>query len=507
MKNKKAYKKERYSVIISSLTDARKKPFVFSITKRMLICVICAASVIVMGSAGAAVFTSSQATSCSAEADALKIQSDDQAALICSYSEQLLELKQFRYMNGIDSKGMKAERCEAGLLGQSLLAPEEAPKTCPDEAAEIEKSPNAAWVTEGNAVRSLYSESDTGIGGIRSTAIASIPMTEAIEQINASFQANIDAQIEEIKANEGFSEAEIIYNGNEDGDSNFVNNWADVLSIYAAITMREELRFMTITPENLKLLEGIYNEMNQVSFYTKTTPIIENDTENRSGSITKIKLSIYINVNSLTYSEDAELHDFDAKQQQKLEQLMSPSYYTYFADLLGLDVYDGMKSEDLQAIVSGLPEGAKGSDIVKTALIRLGHPYSNARRGRGNYVDCSYFVWWVYDQIGITLPTSSVQQAIYCYRNGYMIEKEDLKPGDLIFWSQRGCDRWRGIHHVGIYIGNDRVIDASKSRGRVVIRNLWGGREWRIAFYARPYQEDSSVAASTATVSERKLND
>ena len=71
-------------------------------------------------------------------------------------------------------------------------------------------------------------------------------------------------------------------------------------------------------------------------------------------------------------------------------------------------------------------------------------------------------------------------QALYCYKNDYVVEKKDLRPGDLVFWSQKGCDRWRGIHHVGIYIGDNRVIEASRSRGRVVIRKLWSGTEWKI---------------------------
>ncbi len=505
----KKKKRERYSVIISSLTDARKKPFVFSISKRKLIFVICAIFVIVTASAGAAALTSSSAIISSVEADALKAQSEGREVVIDSYSNKLIELKQSRYLNGIDSEGMKAIYKETGLVS---LSPETS--LSPQAPEEI-----AALPPKEEAVKGSLLPLSPGRGvSIKNLgpAIESIPMTEAIEKINADFQADIDKRIEEIKINEGFGEAEVIYNENEDGDGNQVNNWADVLSIYAVITMRDELRFMTITPENLKLLKKIYNEMNQPSFYTKTAPYTEesgteSDSENRSESgtesIIKIKLTIYVNVNSLTYSEDAELHDFDRKQKRKLEQLMSPSWYPYFADVLGLDVYDGMKSEELQAIIAALPEGTKGSEIVKVALIRLGHPYSNGRRGSGNYVDCSYLTRWAYEQAGLTIPTSSVLQAQYCFRNGYVVERKDLQPGDLVFWSKKicNCGRWREIHHAGIYIGSNKVIEASRSRGRVVIRNLWSSSDWKLAFFARPFTQDDK--AGIEPVSEVKPDD
>lgn len=482
----KKSKRERYSIIISSLTDARKRSFVLSITKRTLIFVICAMLIIVTASAAAAVLTSSQAISSLVQAEALKTQCDNQVVLLDVYSEQITQLKQFRYLNGIDSSGIKEVQRETAPLNQSL-----------PEAEEAAQSPSGG-THEENVLLPSYSGGSVGISSFDKSILKSIPMTEAIEQINNSFQASIDARIKEIKASEGFDKAEVIYNGDEDGDSDVINNWADVLSIYAVTTMRDELKFMTIRPDNVKLLSDIYNEMNQVSFTTKTTPYTTQNAGDGTENITGFSLTIYVTIDNLTYTEGAKLHKFSRKQTQKLKQLMSPSYYTYFADLLGLDVYDGMRSEELEKIISGLEDGTKGSEIVKTALIRLGHPYSNAKRGRGNYVDCSYFSYWVYDQAGIKIPTSSVEQAKYCYNNDYVIEKKDLKPGDLIFWSKTTCNcgRWREIHHVAVYIGNNKTIEASSRRGRVVIRDFWSGREWKYAFCARPYSEDSGTGAA-----------
>lgn len=480
MGNKKARKTERYSIIISSLTDARKKSFILSITKRTIICGICVVFAAVTVAAGVAILTATQAVSSIAEAGELKAQTSDQAVLIDSYTAKLdgMQFRQAAYANAIDTRSLTEAQEGAVLLALGNSTQQQDP-------------PLAVSTSIGDTLISLEPSEGSGIKAI--SQVQSIPMTEAIKHINKRFQARIQEQIEAIKAKEEFDEVEIEYDGDMDGDSYAVNNWADVLSIYAATTMRNELRFLTITPENLEQLDDIYNEMNQLSFYTRKVPSRASDSEDATG-ILATKLVIYVTVNSLTYSEGAEFHKLDTRQKNMLELLMSPNYYTYFADLLGIDVFDGMRSEDLQQIISSLPEGTKGAEIVKTALIRLGHPYSRSKRGSGNYVDCSYFTYWVYNQNGISIPTSSVEQAKYCYFNGYTIDKDDLKPGDLVYWSKKTCNcgRWKEIHHAGIYIGNDKVIEASSSKGRVIIRSLWNGSEWRIALFARPYSEEAA---------------
>ena len=110
--------------------------------------------------------------------------------------------------------------------------------------------------------------------------------------------------------------------------------------------------------------------------------------------------------------------------------------------------------------VYDLPANGNGSDVVQLALSRLGHPYSQALRGTGNYVDCSYLMLWCYRQIGISLP------------------------GDLVFWSHKPNGRYMNITHVGIYAGGGMVVDASYSKGKVVYRPLFDNDKQ--VLYGRP---------------------
>ncbi len=312
-------------------------------------------------------------------------------------------------------------------------------------------------------------------------------LSEAIDQINAKFNEQIDAKIESVKANALFDNFQTEYTGDVEGDSNTVNNWADVLAVYA-VTTNTELKGLTAIPETeMALLGSIYDSMNVVEVTAKTTKqkLPATSTEEIMPVTT---LTACVNAESLTYEEGAQTQAFTDEQKQKLEDLMSPDYYAVFAQLLGIDYYDGLDADQLTAILSNLDEGTTGANIVQAALTRLGNPYSKGKRGTGCYVDCSYFAFWAYDQAGVVIPTSSVEQARYCYNNGCKVELESLQPGDLIFWSKRcHCGRWHEIHHSAIYLGDNKVIEASSSRGRVVIRELWEGDGWKIFMGARPY--------------------
>ncbi len=131
-----------------------------------------------------------------------------------------------------------------------------------------------------------------------------------------------------------------------------------------------------------------------------------------------------------------------------------------------------------------LPASEVGGKAVELAMSRLGHPYSQTYRGKDNYVDCSYLTLWCYRQVGIILPGTAAEQGRYLVEHNLTIAKEDLQPGDLVFWSYKPNGRFMNITHVGIYAGDGKVVDASYSKGKVVYRNLFD--EDKQVLYGRP---------------------
>ncbi|MHB1067424.1 MAG: C40 family peptidase [Candidatus Nanopelagicales bacterium] len=89
--------------------------------------------------------------------------------------------------------------------------------------------------------------------------------------------------------------------------------------------------------------------------------------------------------------------------------------------------------------------------IVALAKKQLGDRYGAGMSGP-NAFDCSGFTRYVYKQVtGKDLPHSSRVQYTVVTR----IRLRQAKPGDLIFFLANGA------HHVGIYLGNGRMVDAA----------------------------------------------
>jgi cell wall-associated NlpC family hydrolase len=115
------------------------------------------------------------------------------------------------------------------------------------------------------------------------------------------------------------------------------------------------------------------------------------------------------------------------------------------------------------------PQSRPGVDaIARTATAYLGEAYVWGDIGRSGY-DCSSFVQAVFRQGGLTLPRSSRQQV----QSGDAVALENVKPGDLLFFTTRIGDR--RISHVGIALSGNRMIHAAKGPHHVVI-SRWDSR-------------------------------
>ena len=104
----------------------------------------------------------------------------------------------------------------------------------------------------------------------------------------------------------------------------------------------------------------------------------------------------------------------------------------------------------------------------KTLLESVDSWYGVRYRTGGNGktgIDCSGFTVAVFAAAyGISLPRVSREQ----YRISRKISTTELKEGDLLFFNTRGS----GISHVGIYLGNNKFIHATVSKG-VMVNDLF----------------------------------
>ena len=111
--------------------------------------------------------------------------------------------------------------------------------------------------------------------------------------------------------------------------------------------------------------------------------------------------------------------------------------------------------------------------LIATGKSYMHTPYKfGAKLGQTRNFDCSSFVYTVFRKYGKTLPRTSKAMS----KVGKYVPKSQLKKGDLVFF-------YSPIHHVGIYIGNGKVLHTYGSPGVTIsdINSGWWKRNYTTA--------------------------
>lgn len=147
-----------------------------------------------------------------------------------------------------------------------------------------------------------------------------------------------------------------------------------------------------------------------------------------------------------------------------------PSGYSQFMQSLdSIAAGAVMSAADEQQIAmrsAALPTSlsSQSAQIVAVAKEMLGQPVVWGGASPAQGFDCSGLVQYVYKQAGITLPrTADIQFLV-----GRNVSPASLQPGDLVYFTTYEP----GASHVGIYIGKDKFIHTSFSKGVVTIADM-----------------------------------
>lgn len=125
--------------------------------------------------------------------------------------------------------------------------------------------------------------------------------------------------------------------------------------------------------------------------------------------------------------------------------------------------------------VSSLGNNLTGTrrSVVATALAQVGEPYEYGGETPDGF-DCSGLAQYVYAHAGVRLPRTTADQ----WHAGRHVSLGDARPGDLLFY--RVSHNWSGLH-VGIYVGDGRMVHASTSLDQVHVSDI-GSAFWRRHF-------------------------
>ncbi|MCW2704852.1 MAG: Lytic transglycosylase catalytic [Blastococcus sp.] len=110
---------------------------------------------------------------------------------------------------------------------------------------------------------------------------------------------------------------------------------------------------------------------------------------------------------------------------------------------------------------------ASESAVVAEAQKYIGVPYLWGGTDPSKGLDCSGFTQLVYGNLGVDLPRTSSQQAT---AGTPVASVADARPGDLVFFDYSSSRA--GIDHVGIYVGNGKMIAAPQPGEAVNVQDV-----------------------------------
>ena len=126
------------------------------------------------------------------------------------------------------------------------------------------------------------------------------------------------------------------------------------------------------------------------------------------------------------------------------------------------DARDSRPSRDSGRMddLPNVPANGRAGIAVQAALDQMGDSYSWGADGPSSF-DCSGLMMYAWGKAGVSLPHSSQAQA----SEGRRVSRANLMPGDLVFFGSP-------IHHVGMYIGNGRMVHAPRPGKSVQINDV-----------------------------------
>jgi cell wall-associated NlpC family hydrolase len=119
---------------------------------------------------------------------------------------------------------------------------------------------------------------------------------------------------------------------------------------------------------------------------------------------------------------------------------------------------DRLESLEKQAEAKRLRE--LGGPVLAYAKSKVGNAYVYGAAGPSSF-DCSGLTMMAWSQAGVSLPHSSSAQ----YSSGPHVSESELQPGDLVFY-------YSPISHVGLYIGDGKIVNALNPGAGVQISGL-----------------------------------
>lgn len=285
--------------------------------------------------------------------------------------------------------------------------------------------------------------------------------TQYVSEFNQEIQTLVD---EHKDADEG-RKVYVDYEGMNSEPSNYY----DIMCVYM-VKYGYENTATKMNETNKQNLKAVFDDMCR---YT-TEKVTE-----KKGKKKKKYLEVRITLKS--YTEMSVEYQFDEERQETLNKLMSacitsnPSGgQTGGSQLSGLQ--GSLTAQEITSITDKITNPTQKA-VASFVLSKVGYPYSQNLRNSGKAFDCSSLAYYAWESAGIDIAFggSTTAAAEAEGLKDKSVKEENLQPGDLIFYSYTTNGRYKNISHVGIYVGNGKMVEAVDEAHGVCLGNYHNG--------------------------------
>lgn len=280
-------------------------------------------------------------------------------------------------------------------------------------------------------------------------------------QYVSEFNQEVQTLIDEHKGADKGRKVYVDYEGMNSEPSNYY----DIMSVYM-VKFGYENTATKMNETNKQNLKAVFDDMCK---YTT-----ENVTEKKGKKKTKY---LEVRITLKTYTEMAIEYQFDQDRTATLNQLMSayitnnPSGGSQISGLQG-----SLTPQEISNITDKILNPIQKA-VASFALSKVGYPYSQPLRNSGKAFDCSSLAYYAWKSAGVDISFSGGTTAA-AEAEGLKdktVKEENLQPGDLIFYSYTINGRYKNISHVGIYVGNGKMVEAVDEAHGVCLGNYHNG--------------------------------
>jgi len=280
-------------------------------------------------------------------------------------------------------------------------------------------------------------------------------------QYVSEFNQEIQTLIEEHKDADKGRKVYVDYEGMNSEPSNYY----DIMSVYM-VRYGYENTATKMNETNKQNLKAVFDDMCKY--------ITENVTEKKGKKKTKY---LEVRITLKTYTEMAIEYQFDEDRTAILNQLMSayitnnPSGGSQISGLQG-----SLTPQEISNITDKISNPTQNA-VASFVLSKVGYPYSQPLRNSGKAFDCSSLAYYAWKSAGVDISfgggTTAAAEAQGLKNKS--VKEENLQPGDLIFYNYTTNGRYKNISHVGIYVGNGKMVEAVDEAHGVCLGNYHNG--------------------------------